>query len=165
MKDYVDVKIDNLEARFLCELLYERYHKLIKQRPELIKKKYSLITSIVINHRRIMEGDRPAFFGLVTHTVDGLIEKNKHLYKEMSDRDEVIRHNEVVLETQICVLLNRLISEFEFKQSEIVTYIPIEETLEYKQIRKYSILKMGLPENSKDDVFNEIISRYFQFGI
>ena len=99
MKDYVDVKIDNLEARFLCELLYERYHKLIKQRPELIKKKYSLITSIVINHRRIMEGDRPAFFGLVTHTVDGLIEKNKHLYKEMSDRDEVIRHNEVVLET------------------------------------------------------------------
>jgi hypothetical protein len=162
MKYQANLNLDSTEALFLYNLLKERFLLLQKQRPELTKKKFDLIRKIIINHRTIIKGDQPGFFGLVTQTVDKVIQKNKILYKEMIEIEDAINHNEFIMETQLLAIIEKIKSEFELQFSE-VKYTPIEVTTDYKHIRKYSLVSINFPEDFKDEDYINIISRYSPF--
>lgn len=163
MKYQAKLELDSNEALFLYNLLKERYILLKNQRRDLIRKKFDLIRKIIVNHRTIIKGDQPAFFGLVTQTVDKIVQKNRMLYKEMIETDDIIRHNEFIMETKLIAIIDKIKSEFELQFSEVLKYTPIEVTEDYLHIRKYSLMSIDFPEEFKDEDYIYITSQYTPF--
>ena len=162
MKAEGTLKIDGNEGMFLYSILAEKYSLIRNQRSSLIRKRFELIKKILIIDRTIEKGDQPAFFGLVTQTVDKYITKNKTLYKEMIEVEDIIRHNEYELENLYVVLINKIQDEIDFHPVKI-EYEPIEATSDYKHVRKYTLLMLDYPEDTPDEEYLRIVKRYSPF--